>query len=68
VHALLGAFAVGLVGWGAFAALMVIFGLILLTLMTYDRVEGPATAEPTKPTKPEGGGSPLTPPVAPTTP
>ncbi|MCF1507209.1 hypothetical protein [Streptomyces glomeratus] len=42
VHALLGAFTVGLVGWGAFAFLMVVFGLILLTLMTYDRHEGQA--------------------------
>ncbi|MFJ5529761.1 hypothetical protein [Streptomyces sp. NPDC093261] len=41
VHAVLGAFTVGLVGWGAFAFLMVVFGLILLTLMTYD---GPGTA------------------------
>ncbi|MDT0466989.1 hypothetical protein [Streptomyces gibsoniae] len=36
VHAVLAAFTVGLVGWGAFAFLMVVFGLILLTLMTYD--------------------------------
>ncbi|KPI06030.1 hypothetical protein OK074_4254 [Actinobacteria bacterium OK074] len=64
VHALLGAFAAGLVGWGAFAALMVIFGLILLTLMTYDAVEGPVEEKKHE----DGGGSPLTPPVAPTTP
>ncbi|WP_188114093.1 hypothetical protein [Streptomyces apricus] len=39
VHALLGAFAVGLVGWGAFASMMVVLGLIVLIFMTYDRRE-----------------------------
>lgn len=39
VHALLGAFAVGLVGWLAFAFMMVVLGLIVLTLMTYERRE-----------------------------
>ncbi|MGI5137453.1 MULTISPECIES: hypothetical protein [unclassified Streptomyces] len=46
VHALLGAFTVGLVGWGAFAFMMVVLGLILLTLMTYDLPQGPADAPP----------------------
>ncbi|MEU6495558.1 hypothetical protein ABZ890_35080 [Streptomyces sp. NPDC046984] len=46
VHGLLGAFTVGLVGWGAFAFMMVVFGLILLTLMTYDRAERPLGAPP----------------------
>ncbi|OIJ91174.1 hypothetical protein [Streptomyces colonosanans] len=56
VHGLLGAFTVGLVGWGAFAYLMVVLGLILLTLMTYDGQEGPAGAPPAG-TGPEGGGA-----------
>lgn len=37
VHALLGAFTVGLVGWGAFAFMMAVLGLIVLLLLTYDR-------------------------------
>ncbi|MEV0370524.1 hypothetical protein AB0I10_11940 [Streptomyces sp. NPDC050636] len=36
VHGLLGAFAVGLVGWVAFLAMMVVLGLIVLTLLAYD--------------------------------
>ncbi|MFI1730459.1 hypothetical protein ACH40E_14745 [Streptomyces acidicola] len=44
VHGLLGAFAVGLVGWGAFTFMMVVLGLVLLTLMTDDRQAGPADA------------------------
>ncbi|MFG2310723.1 hypothetical protein ACGFS9_18920 [Streptomyces sp. NPDC048566] len=45
VHALLGAFTVGLVGWGAFAFMMVVFGLVVFTLLAYDRREpGPAGA------------------------
>ncbi|MDT0322354.1 hypothetical protein [Streptomyces millisiae] len=35
LHAVLGALAVGLVGWSAFAGLMVVFGLIVLTLTLY---------------------------------
>lgn len=46
VHGLLGAFAVGLVGWGAFAFMMVVLGLVLLTLMTYDRQAGPGDGVP----------------------
>ncbi len=46
VHALLGAFAVGPVGWVAFACLMVVLGLLVLTLMTYDRPDGPADPAP----------------------
>ncbi|WP_338896390.1 hypothetical protein WBG99_12410 [Streptomyces sp. TG1A-60] len=40
VHGLLGALTVGLVGWGAFAFMMVVLGLVLLTLMTYERRDG----------------------------
>ncbi|GGV02860.1 hypothetical protein [Streptomyces spectabilis] len=39
LHALLGAFAVGLVGWLAFAFMMLVLGLIVLTLLAYDRYE-----------------------------
>jgi hypothetical protein len=46
VHGLLGAFTVGLVGWGAFAFMMVVLGLIVLTLMTYDRPEDPPAVPP----------------------
>lgn len=55
VHGLLGALTVGLVGWGAFAFMMVVLGLVLLTLMTYDRQDGVADAVPTGP---EGAGGP----------
>ncbi|MFF3907743.1 hypothetical protein ACFYZJ_17445 [Streptomyces sp. NPDC001848] len=55
VHGLLGAFVVGLVGWGAFACLMVVLGLIVLTLMTYDRPEGPAAGVPPADGGPEDG-------------
>lgn len=40
VHGLLGAFTVGLVGWTAFAFLMVVFGLIVLTLVAYGTEPG----------------------------
>jgi hypothetical protein len=36
VHGLLGAFSVGLVGWPAFAFMMVVLGLIVLTLLAYE--------------------------------
>ncbi|MFD7277672.1 hypothetical protein ACFV80_11645 [Streptomyces sp. NPDC059862] len=66
VHGLLGAFTWGLVGWTAFLFMMVVLGLIVLLLMTYDDRAEPADAVP------EGGkgsdGSPVTPPPAPTTP
>ncbi|WP_232626816.1 MULTISPECIES: hypothetical protein [Streptomyces] len=38
VHGVLGAFCVGLVGWPAFAFMMVVLGLIVLPLVAYDRV------------------------------
>ncbi|KOV63747.1 membrane protein [Streptomyces sp. MMG1121] len=50
VHALLGAFAWGLVGWTAFLFMVVVLGLIVLLLMTYDRDGGAQQAEP-------GGGA-----------
>ncbi|MFC9891239.1 hypothetical protein ACFW3A_20430 [Streptomyces pilosus] len=66
VHALLGAFAWGLIGWTAFLFMVAVLGLIVLLLMTYDgRAEGGAAG-----TAPAGGtgGSPVTPPAAPTAP
>ncbi|MGW6405456.1 hypothetical protein [Streptomyces sp. NPDC055134] len=60
VHGLLGAFSVGLVGWLAFVFMMVVLGLIVLTLVAYDRKEegagagaGDAPAGPA-----DGGGAP----------
>ena len=41
-HGLLGALVVGLVGWGAFAAMMLILCLIVLTLVLYGDPAGPA--------------------------
>ena len=46
VHGLLGAFTVGLVGWGAFVLMMVVLGLIVFTLLAFDRGVGPADAAP----------------------
>ncbi|MEU4142036.1 hypothetical protein [Streptomyces parvulus] len=67
VHGLLGAFSWGLVGPGAFVFMIVVLGLIVLLLMTYDTRERPAPE-----TRPEDGkgddGSPVSPPPAPTTP
>ncbi|MFE7034424.1 hypothetical protein ACFU9Y_29355 [Streptomyces sp. NPDC057621] len=54
VHALLGAFTVGLVGWGAFAFMMVVLGLIVLIFMTYDRLDG--TRSDAKPDAGPGAG------------
>ncbi|MBD3010617.1 MULTISPECIES: hypothetical protein [unclassified Streptomyces] len=51
VHGLVGAFSVGLVGWAAFAFLMVVLGLIVLSLLGY---EAEPPAEPSA--EPAGGG------------
>ncbi|MFE1908677.1 hypothetical protein ACFW96_34205 [Streptomyces gardneri] len=37
VHGILGAVAVGLIGWGAFAFLMTVVGLVVLTLVAYGK-------------------------------
>ncbi|MFE0107402.1 hypothetical protein [Streptomyces sp. NPDC059009] len=42
VHGLLGAFSIGLVGWLAFVFMMVVLGLIVLTLVAYDKKDGAA--------------------------
>ncbi|MER7682140.1 MULTISPECIES: hypothetical protein [unclassified Streptomyces] len=46
VHGLLGAFTVGLAGWGAFAFMMVVLGLIVFTLLAFGPATGPAGAAP----------------------
>lgn len=69
VHAMLGAFAWGLVGWTAFLFMVVVLALIVLLLMTYDpqgTSEEPADAAPDG--DKGGDGSPVTTPPAPTTP
>ncbi|WP_309097314.1 hypothetical protein [Streptomyces sp.] len=66
VHALLGAFTWGLVGWPAFLLMVLVFALIVLLLMTYDRPAEPADAAPRGGAG--GGGPQVTSPPAPTTP
>ena len=79
LHGLLGAFTVGPLGWGAFAFMMLVLGLIVLTLMTYDAQDGPVDAVPggggavpggggdgAPGAGPDGPDAPVTPP-APTT-
>ncbi|MFF4273209.1 hypothetical protein [Streptomyces sp. NPDC001536] len=80
VHALLGALAWGLLGWPEFVFMVVVLGLIVLLLMTYDRPQEPVDAKPEAPQgdpegpragpeTPEGdGASPVRPAPAPTTP
>ncbi|MEU9174608.1 hypothetical protein AB0D34_43785 [Streptomyces sp. NPDC048420] len=80
VHGVLGAVAWALIGWPQCLFMVVMLGLLVLVLVTYDGQRGPAAAEPqdTQGPGPEGpkepespqpaGGSPLTPPTAPTTP
>lgn len=54
VHGVLGALTVGLVGWAAFALMMVVLGLIVLTLVAYGPADGvpAAAAEPEQPAAP----------------
>lgn len=72
VHGLLGAFTWGLVGPGAFVFMIVVLGLIVLLLMTYDAREEPAAPGPRPERGGDGGkgddGSPVSSPPAPTTP
>jgi hypothetical protein len=68
VHGLLGAFVWGLVGRSAFVFMMVVLALIVLLLMSYDRLEGPAAAEPPADGPEDQGPAPVTSPAAPTTP
>ncbi|MDH6516871.1 FtsH-binding integral membrane protein [Streptomyces sp. SAI-135] len=81
VHGLLGAVAWALIGRPQFLFMIVMLGLIVLLLVTYDRRPGPVAAEPHDREGPGGSESaehpeapqdsdstPLTPPPAPTTP
>lgn len=58
VHGLLGAFSVGLVGWPAFVSMMVVLGLIVLTLVAYDKKPDGVTDEPRTGNGAAGGGAP----------
>ncbi|MFI0940644.1 hypothetical protein [Streptomyces sp. NPDC021020] len=60
VHGVLGAVVVGLVGWLAFAALMVVLGLLVGTLLLY----APEPAEGARGGAGGTGGSPTPPPPA----
>ncbi|MEU5093119.1 hypothetical protein [Streptomyces sp. NPDC021356] len=67
VHALLGAFAWGLVGWAAFLFMIVVLALIVLLLMTYDPQAEPRDGASAG--GPQGGGpAPAAPPAEPTAP
>ncbi|MFF6773728.1 hypothetical protein ACFY8W_09200 [Streptomyces sp. NPDC012637] len=55
VHGVLGAVAVGLLGWAAFVFLMVVVGLIVLTLVAYGETRGDARAD-----EPDGQEAPAT--------
>lgn len=52
VHGVLGAVTVGLVGWGAFAFMMVVLALLVLTLVSY----GPTRADDSGGTDDTAGG------------
>ncbi|MFE0512592.1 hypothetical protein [Streptomyces sp. NPDC058964] len=56
VHALLGALVWGMVGWTAFLFMVVVLGLIVLLLMTYDGQDG--AAETAAGGGPEAGDAP----------
>ena len=58
LHAVLGALAVGLVGWPAFAGLMVVFALIVLTLTLYPPLP-PAAAVVSGPEVGDGNPRPI---------
>ncbi|MFG2114102.1 hypothetical protein ACGFRB_15950 [Streptomyces sp. NPDC048718] len=60
VHGLLGAVAVGLLGWPSFAFLMLVVGLIVLTLVAYgETAAGPGAGAPQAPPEaPEAAGAP----------
>lgn len=71
VHAVLGAFAVGLVGWAAFAVLMAVLALLVLTLTAYGASYGASSGASSG--LPDGedtgrGGGPGTPAGAPARP
>ncbi|CAL9509375.1 hypothetical protein SUDANB106_03629 [Streptomyces sp. enrichment culture] len=73
VHGVVGALTVGLVGWAAFAAMMLVLGLLVLTLVAYAprgrTAERDAPGEPDAPGGPAAApGGPAGPPLRPTAP
>ncbi|QGV78879.1 hypothetical protein [Streptomyces ficellus] len=56
-HGVLGAVAVGLLGWGAFAYLMVVLGLVVASLVLYAPEAEEEPAPPVEPVR-EGGAAP----------
>lgn len=73
VHGVLGALTWGLVGPHAFLFMMLVMGLVVLLLMTYDGRRSPASGEQWDGTDggagdPPAGDAPVSPPPAPTTP
>ncbi|GGT83834.1 hypothetical protein [Streptomyces lateritius] len=59
VHGVLGAVTVGLIGWGAFAFMTVVLGLVVLTLVAYGKgAETPETPESPEAGTPEGAPAP----------
>ncbi|MFP8961907.1 hypothetical protein ACLIYP_15325 [Streptomyces nanhaiensis] len=66
VHGVVGALTVGLVGWAAFAAMMLVLGLLVLTLVAY--APRGRTAEQDAPGGPEAPGGPAGPSLRPTAP
>ncbi|WP_327353838.1 hypothetical protein [Streptomyces sp. NBC_01304] len=57
VHGLLGAFVVGPVGWPAFAFMMVVLGLIVLSLLAYEKRDGRAAEDEPAPPAPAANGA-----------
>ncbi|WP_443080817.1 hypothetical protein [Streptomyces sp. PTD9-10] len=57
VHGLLGAFTLSLVGWPSFVFMIVMLGLLVLLLVSYDREDGPEQAAASG-GDPETGGDP----------
>ncbi|MEV0000010.1 hypothetical protein [Streptomyces sp. NPDC050848] len=58
VHGLLGAVTVGLIGWGAFAFMTVVLGLIVLTLVAYGKGADAPEADAPDADAPEGAPAP----------
>jgi hypothetical protein len=76
VHGLLGAFAWSMKSSTGFVFMVVVLGLVILLLMTYDRLEGPSDAAPAQdgptdpkdpkaPERPDRDPAPIAPPPAP---
>ncbi|WNI17431.1 hypothetical protein [Actinacidiphila sp. ITFR-21] len=60
VHGVVGAVVVGLVGWAAFAAMMVILGLLVATLLMYAPEDLSGPPAPRTPPEQPGGAPPAT--------